>query len=68
MTVHQESIQASRSIRGDVPQPVSLETIAVVEQMLTDMLRGLREKATSQPAAADAGAIEYESWLRGARH
>lgn len=68
MTVHQQSFQASRSPGGPGPQPLSPETIAVIEQVLTDLLRGLRDQAARQPAAtADAGAIEYDSWLRRAR-
>ncbi|AMO22607.1 hypothetical protein GCM10027034_30400 [Ramlibacter solisilvae] len=67
MTVHQESPQVSSSIPGDFPTPIPLETIAAIEQVLAETLRALREKAKSQPAAG-AGAIEYESWMRGARH
>ncbi len=49
---------------GDVPQPVSLETIALIEQVLAQLLGALRARITA-PATRDAGAIEYDSWLRG---
>ena len=45
----------------DCPEPLSLETIAVIQQVLSDVLHGLRERATGHPAR-DAGAIEYASW------
>lgn len=67
MTVHQETITSrTGGFAGDCPAPVSLETFAVVEQVLLRMLGELRERMT--PAAPDAAGIEYESWLRGARH
>jgi len=69
MTVQQQTIRHPRTgaTPGDHPQPISLETIAVAEQVLTQMLREFRAEVAAR-AAADAGAIEYDSWLRGARH
>jgi hypothetical protein len=43
------------------PEPLSLETIAVIQQVLGDVLHALRERVTGH-AARDAGAIEYASW------
>jgi hypothetical protein len=45
----------------DCPEPLSLETIAVIQQVLGDVLHALRERVTGH-AARDAGAIEYASW------
>lgn len=63
---HQQSIQSSRSSRAHSIPPVTAQTIDVIEQLLADMVRGLREQAQAQPAA-EPGVIEYDSWLRGAR-
>jgi len=46
---------------GVCPHPVSLETIELIERALAAMLRSLRPRAG---APAQAGAIEYDSWLR----
>lgn len=67
MTVQQQSIRSSAtgSIADACPQPVSLETLAVVEQVLADLLSALRGRQATQAtqAARDAGAVEYASWL-----
>jgi hypothetical protein len=47
----------------DCPEPLSLETLAVVQQVLGEVLQGLRQRATAH-AAREAGAIEYASWLQ----
>lgn len=67
MTVHHESLEPVRSIDRHCPAPVSLETLAVIEQVFAETLRQLREKASPRKAA-EAGETEYASWLRGARH
>lgn len=48
------------------PAPISLETLAVAEEVLLQMLRDWR--ARLEAPAPEAAAVEYESWLRGARH
>jgi hypothetical protein len=45
------------------PQPVSLETIAVVEQALSEMLASMRRRALGGDPYL-AATLEYESWLR----
>ena len=62
MTTPQESIQSrhASALPADFPQPVSLETVAVIEQAFAQVLRGLREKVNGR--AVD-GTAEYESWL-----
>lgn len=64
MTVQQQSIPSSATgpIADHCPQPVSLETLAVVEQVLADLLSTLRGRQATQ-AARDAGVVEYASWL-----
>jgi len=53
---------------GQDPAPLSLETIAVVEQLLVQMLGSLRRQAATSQAQA-AGAAEYASWrLVAPRH
>ena len=47
---------------GECQQPLSLETLAVIQQVLGDVLQGLRQRASAQ-AAREAGATEYASWL-----
>jgi hypothetical protein len=47
---------------GECPQPLSLETVAVIQQAVGEVLQGLRQRATAQ-AAREAGALEYASWL-----
>lgn len=44
------------------PDPVSLETIELIEQALGQMLRSLRRGVPSR-AAEEAGLLEYRSWL-----
>ena len=48
---------------GECQQPLSLETLAVIQQVLGEVLHGLRQRVTAQ-AAREAGAIEYTSWLQ----
>ena len=55
--------QHVQAMAGECPQPLSLETIAVIQQVLGEVLHGLRQRVTAQ-AAREAGAIEYTSWLR----
>ena len=43
------------------PDPVTLETIAMLEEASALMFRSLRRDAL-RPQARDAGAIEYDSW------
>lgn len=59
MTVHQETLAA-----GETPQPVSLETLAVVEQVLAQALGALKARLGTPPSPT-AGLVEYASWLRG---
>lgn len=59
MTVQQETLAA-----GECPQPVSLETLAVVEQVLAQALGALKARLVAPPSPA-AGLVEYASWLRG---
>jgi hypothetical protein len=47
---------------GECPEPLSLETLAVIQQALGEVLQGLRQRATAH-AAREAGAREYASWL-----
>lgn len=51
------------AMAGECPEPLSLETIAVIQQVLGEVLHGLRQRVTAQ-AAREAGAIEYTSWLQ----
>lgn len=48
---------------GACPHPVSLETIELIEHALAAMLRSLRPRAGDR-APGEAGAVEYDSWLR----
>lgn len=48
---------------GDGPEPLSLETLAVVQQVMGEVLHGLRQRVAAQ-AEREAGAIEYASWLQ----
>ena len=63
MTSRQDPIAATakRPLDGECPHPVSLETLAVVEDALADLLWSLR--GTTRRAAEEAGAVEYASWL-----
>lgn len=47
----------------ECPAPISLETMAVVEQVLAQLLAELRQKLAGSVAPA-AGAAEYASWFR----
>ena len=55
--------QHVQAMAGECPEPLSLETIAVIQQVLGEVLHGLRQRVTTH-AAREAGAIEYTSWLR----
>jgi hypothetical protein len=61
MNVRHESatLPHAGALPRDFPQPVSLETLAVVEQVFAQVLQGVRERAER---ALD-GAAEYASWL-----
>jgi hypothetical protein len=48
---------------NDCQPPVSLETIAVMEQALSEMLASMRRKALGADPYR-AATLEYESWLR----
>ena len=48
---------------GQCPEPLSLETLAVIQQVLGEVLHDLRQRVTAQ-AGREAGAIEYASWLQ----
>ncbi|MEJ7932430.1 hypothetical protein WG922_20830 [Ramlibacter sp. AN1015] len=65
MTFHQtvaEPARAAAAPRADGPEPISLETLAALEQLFARVLDELhRTRAHGQ--AAEAGAIEYASWL-----
>jgi len=51
------------------PHPVSLETLAVIEQLLAEMMLSLRRKIEPRASPADAGEQEYTSWLNhGQKH
>jgi hypothetical protein len=67
MTVHQQTTQLPHPMPRNRTPELTRETVSLVEQVLAEVVRGLHAQVSSQPAA-DAGAIEYESWLRGARH
>jgi hypothetical protein len=43
------------------PEPVTLETIEMLEEAAALMFRSLRRNAL-KPQAPDAGAIEFDSW------
>jgi len=48
---------------------VSLETLAVIEQLLAEMMLSLRRKIEPRASPADAGEQEYTSWLNhGQKH
>ena len=55
--------QHVQAMAGECPEPLSLETIAVIQQVLGEVLHDLRQRVTAQ-AGREAGAIEYTSWLR----
>lgn len=63
MTIPREINQPAHlaEARTQCSEPVSLEAIAVVEQLLAQMLGELRQKLAR--SAAHDGAIEYASWL-----
>ena len=44
------------------PDPLTLETIEMLEEASALMFRSLRRNAR-RPQVPDAGAIEYESWM-----
>jgi hypothetical protein len=48
---------------GATPHPFAPETIALVEQLLAGVLHSLRAEA-GRCEAQEAGATEYDSWLR----
>jgi hypothetical protein len=65
MTVQRDltsSPQAASAVAGSI-HPVSPETVALVEQLMAGVLRSLRGEASAREAQ-EAGAIEYDSWLR----
>jgi hypothetical protein len=65
MTVQRDLIsspQATAAVAGST-HPVAPETIDLVEQLLAGVLRSLRAEADVR-VAQEAGAIEYDSWLR----
>lgn len=43
------------------PDPVSLETIELIQQALVQTLRSFQRSVV--PGTAEAGRVEYESWL-----
>jgi hypothetical protein len=60
MTTHQETVQVpNREALVGYPAPISLETIAVIQQVFAEVVRGLRERAA---ATQHAAAAEYDSW------
>ena len=63
MTVQRDLISSPQATPAGFSRPVSPETIELVEQLLAGVLRSLRGE-TSAREAQEAGAIEYESWLR----
>ena len=58
-----EPVSRTHAVLEECPEPLSLETLAVVQQVLAEVLQGLRQRAAPQ-AAREAGAIEYASWLQ----
>ena len=48
---------------ADLPEPISLETLELVERALVDALRALRRRAAGT-AGREAGDLEYASWRR----
>lgn len=63
MSVHCETKNVVQHDHGGAcPHPVSLETIELIEDALAAMLRSLRPAAAR--ASDQAGATEYDSWLR----
>lgn len=64
MTVQQDvfSIPETGHAALPCPDPVSLETIELIEQALAQMLRSLRRGVPNR-AAEEAGLLEYRSWL-----
>lgn len=64
MTVRYADTPApQRGAAGGNPEALPLETLAALQQVLGEVIDGLRERATAQ-VAREAGAIEYASWLR----
>lgn len=58
-----------RAASATCPYPVSQETVAVIEQLLAEMLLSLRRKIEPRGASVDAGEHEYTSWLsHGRKH
>lgn len=64
MTAHHEP--TPRPLDGPCPDAISLETLAVVEEVLAQAARSLRERLR-RPGPHDPGELEYQSWMRGAR-
>ena len=64
MTVPQEvfSVPESGHTGLPCPDPVSLETIELIQQALAQMVRSLRRSVPSR-SAEEAGSLEYSSWL-----
>lgn len=62
MAVHEHiSDRAAQTEPGQAPHPVSLETIALVEQALAAMLRAWGQGPGREARAA--GEAEYASWF-----
>jgi hypothetical protein len=58
------SLQRAQAGRpAELPEPISLETLELVEQALGDALRALRRRAAG-PSGREAGELEYASWRR----
>jgi hypothetical protein len=64
MTIPHDPVELPQTAatRAECPEPISLETLAVIEQVLAQMLGELRGKLKGS-LAAQQGAIEYASWL-----
>lgn len=64
MTVQQNEFSGPETGHAGLPcpDPVSLETIELIQQALGQMVRSLRRSVPSR-SAEEAGSLEYSSWL-----
>ena len=55
------SMQNESGAAVHCPDPISLETIELIHDSLSQLLRSLRRGVPAR--AAEAGRVEYDSWL-----
>jgi hypothetical protein len=49
-----EPVSRTHAVLEECPEPLSLETLAVVQQVLAEVLQGLRQRAAPRPRARPA--------------